>query len=66
MRRSIHAGAVTVAVFSSAGFAAAQNASNRPDLTPTQQQKVSQGLASSLTRPRRPLNPGSETSFPMP
>src|ERR1700694_790617 len=46
MNQLIRAGAITVAIFSSVGFAAAQQASG-PDLTPTQQRTVSQGLASS-------------------
>ena len=47
MSKLIHAGATTVAILSSVGFAAAQNASNHPDLTPTQQRTLSQGLANS-------------------
>src|SRR3984885_2782556 len=47
MSKLIHAGAITVAIFSSVGFAAAQNASNHPDLTPTQQRTLCQGLANS-------------------
>ena len=47
MSKLIHAGAITVAILSSVGFAAAQNASNHPDLTPTQQRTLSQGLANS-------------------
>jgi hypothetical protein len=47
MSKLIHAGATTVAIFSSVGFAGAQNASNHPDLTPTQQRTLSQGLANS-------------------
>jgi hypothetical protein len=47
MSKSIRAGATAVAIFSSVGFAAAQNASNHPDLTPTQQRTLSQGLANS-------------------
>jgi hypothetical protein len=34
MSKLIHAAATTVAILSSVGFAAAQNASNHPDLTP--------------------------------
>jgi hypothetical protein len=45
MSKLIHAGATTVAIFSSVGFAAVQNASDHPDLTPTQQRTLSQGLA---------------------
>ena len=37
MSKLIHAGATIVAIFISVGLAAAQNASNHPDLTPTQQ-----------------------------
>jgi len=33
MSKLIHAAATTVAIFSSVGLAAAQNASNHPDLT---------------------------------
>jgi hypothetical protein len=53
MNQLIRAGAITVAIFSSVGFAAAQNASSQTpgsphaDLTATQQHAVSQGLASS-------------------
>jgi hypothetical protein len=47
MSKLIHAGATTVAILSSVGFAAAQNASNHPDLTPTQQRTLSQALANS-------------------
>jgi hypothetical protein len=47
MSKYIHAGATAVAIFSSVGFAAAQNASNHADLTPTQQRTLSQGLANS-------------------
>ena len=47
MSKLIHAAATTVAILSSVGFAAAQNASNHPDLTPTQQRTLSQGLANS-------------------
>jgi hypothetical protein len=52
MKQLIRAGAVTVAIFSSIGFAAAQNAPGpHPDLTTTQQHAVSQGLASSPSQP---------------
>jgi hypothetical protein len=47
MGKFIHVGATAVAIFGSVGFAAAQNASNHPDLTPTQQRTLSQGLANS-------------------
>jgi hypothetical protein len=53
MDQFIRAGAIAVAIFSSAGIAAAQNAPSqatgaaRPDLTATQERMVSQGLASS-------------------
>ena len=53
MNQLIRAGAITVAIFSSVGFAAAQNAPGQTpgnphaDLTATQQHAVSQGLASS-------------------
>jgi hypothetical protein len=53
MNQLIRAGAITVAIFSSVGFAAAQNApsgtsgSARGDLTSRQEQMVSQGLANS-------------------
>jgi len=46
MSKLIYAGAFTLAIFGSVGFAAAQQASG-PDLTPTQQRTVRQGLASS-------------------
>jgi hypothetical protein len=49
MSRLLRAGAIAVAIFGGAGFGAAQTASrnDHPDLTPTQQQRVSQGLANS-------------------
>jgi hypothetical protein len=48
MNQLIRAGAITVAIFSSIGFAAAQNApSPHADLTARQQQAVNQGLAAS-------------------
>ena len=46
MSQLIRAGVITLSIFGSGGFAAAQQASG-PDLTPTQQRTVSQGLASS-------------------
>ena len=46
MSKLIHTGAVTLAIFGSAGFAAAQRAAGN-DLTPTQERTVSQGLANS-------------------
>jgi hypothetical protein len=46
MSKLIHAGAVTLAIIGSVGFAAAQRAAGN-DLTPTQERTVSQGLASS-------------------
>jgi hypothetical protein len=57
MSQLIRAGAITVAIFSSVGFAAGQNApsqaqgSARADLTPKQEQMVSQRLASSPSQP---------------
>ena len=50
MRRLIGAGAITLAIFGSVGFAAAQRG---PDtvLTSNQEQMVSQGLASSPSQP---------------
>jgi hypothetical protein len=53
MNQLIRAGAVTLAIFSSVGFAAGQNAPSQTpgtahaDLTAKQQQSLSQGLASS-------------------
>jgi hypothetical protein len=53
MNQLIRAGAITVAIFSSVGFAAAQNApsptpgTGHADLTARQQQAVNQGLAAS-------------------
>src|ERR1700680_4336582 len=53
MRQFIRAGAITLAIFSSVGFAAGQNAPSQTpgtahaDLTAKQQQSLSQGLASS-------------------
>ena len=46
MSQLIRAGVITLGIFGSVGFAAAQQASG-PDLTPTQQRTVSQGLAGS-------------------
>jgi hypothetical protein len=46
MSKLIHKGAVTLAIFGSAGLAAAQRAPGG-DLTPTQERTVSQGLANS-------------------
>jgi hypothetical protein len=46
MSQLIRAGVITLGIFGNVGFAAAQQASG-PDLTPTQQRTVSQGLASS-------------------
>ena len=46
MSQLIRAGVITLGIFGSVGFAAAQQASG-PDLTPTQQRTVSHGLASS-------------------
>jgi hypothetical protein len=46
MSKLIRAGAITLAIFGSVGFAAAQRAPSS-DLTPTQQRTVSQGLAGS-------------------
>jgi hypothetical protein len=48
MNHLIRAGAITVAIFTSTGFAAAQTSgSARPDLTASQERMVSQGLANS-------------------
>jgi hypothetical protein len=46
MSKLIHAGAVTLAIIGSVGFAAAQRGGGN-DLTPTQERTVSQGLANS-------------------
>ena len=52
MNHLIRAGAITVAIFMSTGFAAAQTpGSARPDLTASQERMVSQGLANSPSRP---------------
>jgi hypothetical protein len=57
MNQLIRAGAITVAIFGSVGFAAAQNAPSgtsgaaRADLTARQEQMVSQGLANSPSQP---------------
>jgi hypothetical protein len=52
MNHLIRAGAITVAIFTSTGFAAAQTSgSARPDLTASQERMVSQGLANSPSRP---------------
>ncbi len=49
MRKHIYAGAITLAIIGSIGFAAAQRGpgADRPNLTPTQERTVSQGLAAS-------------------
>jgi hypothetical protein len=49
MNQLIRAGAITVAIFSNVGFAAAQRApgDDHTDLTATQQRMVNQGLSSS-------------------
>ena len=49
MNQLIRAGAITVAILSSIGFAAAQRATgyDHPDLTAAQQRTVNQGLANS-------------------
>jgi hypothetical protein len=49
MSQLIRVGAIALAIFSSVGFAAAQKQPGS-DLTATQQQAVSQGLASSLSQ----------------
>ena len=57
MSQFLRAGVITVAIFSSVGLAAAQNAPSQtagaahPDLTARQQQAVSQGLAASPSQP---------------
>ena len=53
MNQLIRAGAITVAIFSSIGYASAQRASgyDHPDLTATQQRTVNQGLANSPSQP---------------
>jgi hypothetical protein len=53
MGQLIRAGAITIAVFSSVGIAAAQRGPGtaQVDLTPTQERMVSQGLASSPSQP---------------
>ena len=57
MSKLTRAGAITVAIFSSIGVAAGQNAPSpttgaaRADLTPKQEQMVSQGLATSPSQP---------------
>ena len=53
MGQLIRAGAITIAVFSSVGIAAAQTAPGTApaDLTPSQERMISQGLASSPSQP---------------
>jgi hypothetical protein len=53
MSKLFRAGAITVAIFGNVGFAAGQGATNNPhsDLTPSQQQTLSHGLASSPSQP---------------
>jgi hypothetical protein len=57
MSKFNRAGATAVAIFSSVGFAAAQNASSHPDLTPTQQRTLSQGLANSPSQSAPAVQP---------
>jgi len=52
MSKLVYAGATIVAIFSSVVVAAVQNASSHPNLTPTQQRSLSQGLANSRRRQR--------------
>src|ERR1700687_4736922 len=49
MSKLIYAGAITLAIFGSIGFASAQSGpgADHPNLTPTQERTVSQGLAAS-------------------
>jgi hypothetical protein len=53
MNQLIRAGAITVAIFSSIGYASAQRAFgyDHTDLTATQQRTVNQGLANSPSQP---------------
>jgi hypothetical protein len=56
MSQLIRAGVITLGIFSSIGFAAAQRAPGT-DLTPAQQRTVSQGLASSPSQPAPAAQP---------
>ena len=56
MSQLIRAGAITLAIFGSVGFAAAQKPPGS-DLTATQQRTVSQGLASSPSQPAPAAQP---------
>jgi hypothetical protein len=51
MSHLIRAGAITLAILGSVSFAAAQTGSAHPDLTPTQERMVSQGLTASPAQP---------------
>jgi hypothetical protein len=59
MKQFIRTGAITLAIFGSVGFAAAQSASGsgHPELTPAQQRTVSQGLTSSPSQPAPSAQP---------
>jgi hypothetical protein len=59
MKQFIRTGAITLAIFGSVGFAAAQTASGsgHPELTPAQQRTVSQGLTSSPSQPAPSAQP---------
>jgi hypothetical protein len=51
MSQLIRAGVITLGIFGSVGFAAAQRAPGKPELTATQQRTVSQRLANSPAQP---------------
>jgi hypothetical protein len=51
MSHLIRAGAITLAILGSVSFAAAQTGPAHPDLTPTQERMVSQGLKASPAQP---------------
>jgi hypothetical protein len=51
MSHLIRAGAITLAILGSVSFAAAQTGAAHPDLTPTQERMVSQGLTTSPAQP---------------
>jgi hypothetical protein len=67
MSQLIRAGVITLGIFGSVGFAAAQRAPGKPELTATQQRTVSQRLANSPAHPRRRAHSQKlATRFPIP
>jgi hypothetical protein len=65
MSQLIRAGVITLGIFGSVGFAAAQRAPGKPELTATQQRTVSQRLANSPAQPA-PEGPQPEVGDKVP